>query len=88
MMDELVERIAGLEALALFEGRGLHSSTFQLNQSRCRSNNPIYTSTHLRLITCQHSAGAYTRDSYTSQLNLSRFRSQKSHQASTSRLNL
>ena len=41
--------------------RGLHSFTSQLNLSTRRSNKPRNTSTHHRLITCQHSAGAYTR---------------------------
>jgi len=43
-------------------GRALHSSTSQLNAiTWWRSNNPRNASTHHRLITCQHSARAYTR---------------------------
>ena len=41
--------------------RGLHTSTSQLNLSTWWSHNPRTTSSHQRLITCQHSAGAYTR---------------------------
>jgi len=41
-------------------GRGSHSSTSHLNLSSRRSNNPRIRSTHHQLITCQHSAGAYT----------------------------
>jgi hypothetical protein len=42
-------------------GTGSHSSTSRLNVSTRGSNDPRNTSVHHQLITCQYSAGAYTR---------------------------
>ena len=50
---------------------GFHSSTSQLNVITWRSNNPRTTSTHHRLISCQHSARGL--HSSTSQLNVRTF---------------
>ena len=52
---------AALAGPCRLRGRCLHSSTFQLNLTRWRSNNPRTTWTHHQLIMGQQSARAYTR---------------------------
>jgi len=64
LKDKVLNKVANPAAavvdvkLELVDGRGLHSSTSHLNISTRKSNNPRNMSTHLRLITCQHSAVA------------------------------
>ena len=60
----------GSAFLSVAAGRGLHSSTSHLNVRTRRSHNPRKTSTHHRLITCQHSAAGATLVHFSAQPEL------------------